>query len=165
MKPDSRRQNFDVDPDQAAELEAVRRHLHASTVKEAVLRAARVVNVIAREVESGSRLMLLDRFGVTTRLVLSDFEPIEPSWRYLCSRPHPWRTQLYIKGRKLLASTVWNDLIANGMTAEEAALDRDLPLEAVLEAIRYCEVNRDLIQLEFEEERTRLLASGHPTDA
>ncbi|WP_199249571.1 hypothetical protein [[Phormidium] sp. ETS-05] len=34
------------------------------------------------------------------------------TWQYLVERPHPWRRQLYIKGRKLLASTVWQDTIA-----------------------------------------------------
>ena len=36
-------------------------------------------------------------------------------WQYLVKRPHPWRRQLYIKGRKLLASTVWQDAIANNL--------------------------------------------------
>jgi len=89
-----------------------------------------------------------------------ELEPNSLTWKYLCGRPHPWRQQLYIKGHKLLASTVWNDMVANGLTPEAAAEDRDLPVEVVTEAIRYCEMNADLIRMEAAEEKTRLLASG-----
>jgi len=161
MNNDFKRQNFNVDADQAADLEAARIHLHAATVKDAMLRAARLVNTLARELQSGQRLMLLDNQGNATRFVISDLEQGEATdWVYLCERPHPWRRQLYIKGRKLLASMVWNDMLANGFTVEEAAIDRDLPVEAVIEAVSYCERNLDLIKMESAEEKTRLLASG-----
>ena len=42
-------------------------------------------------------------------------------WKYLVERPHPWRRQRWIKGRRLLASTVWADMIVNAMSVEEAA--------------------------------------------
>ncbi|MGA9381514.1 MAG: hypothetical protein WBV73_22370 [Phormidium sp.] len=60
-------------------------------------------------------------------------------WQYLVARSHPWRRQLYIKGRKLLASTVWQDMMANEMSPEQAAENWDLPLSAIYEVIRYCE--------------------------
>jgi len=160
MSQELRRQNFNVDVDQAAELEAARVHLHAASVKDAMLRAARLVNVIARELQSGKTLQTLDSAGRTTRLMLPDLESSAPAWTYLCERPHPWRKQLYVKGRKLLASTIWHDMLANEMTVEEAADDRDLPVEAVREAVRYCEQNIALIELEAAEEKARLLASG-----
>ncbi|MEL6381101.1 MAG: hypothetical protein AAFQ89_01230 [Cyanobacteria bacterium J06626_18] len=47
--------------------------------------------------------------------------PSAEAGQYLVTRAHPWRRQLYIKGRKLLASTVWRDLISNGMSPEQAA--------------------------------------------
>lgn len=82
------------------------------------------------------------------------------TWQYLVERPHPWRRQLYIKGRKLLASTVWRDMIANDMSPEEAADNWDLPLEAIHEAIRYCESHQELLKQEAEEERYRLEQKG-----
>jgi hypothetical protein len=155
-----KRQNFNVDADQAAVLETARANLNAPNIKDAMIRAARLVNTLANELHSGNRLAVLDKEGRPTRLVLPDFDVPSTSWIYLCERPHPWRRQLYVKGRKLLASTVWNDLIANQMTAEEAAEDRDLPVDAVLEIIRYCNQNLSLIQMEAQEEKTRLLGSG-----
>ncbi len=38
------------------------------------------------------------------------------SWTFLVARPHPWRRQLYIKGRKLTAFTLWQDLLTNQMS-------------------------------------------------
>ncbi|NJN20561.1 MAG: hypothetical protein HC812_04355 [Leptolyngbya sp. RL_3_1] len=78
----------------------------------------------------------------------------------LISRPHPWRKQLYIKGRKLLVATLWSDMTTNAMTPEEAADNWDLPLAVIHEAIHYCETHPDLLRLEAEEERCRLLEKG-----
>lgn len=83
-----------------------------------------------------------------------------PNWQFLVSRPHPWRRQLYIKGRKVLASTLWQDVVAHQMTIAEAAENWDLPLTAVQEAMHYCEMNQDLLRLEAEEEQRRLQEGG-----
>ncbi len=85
---------------------------------------------------------------------------ITTQWQYLESRPHPWRQQLYIKERRLRAFTVWMDLLANDLTPEEVAENKDLPLAAVKEAIEYCETHQDLLKREAEEERRRLEAKG-----
>jgi uncharacterized protein (DUF433 family) len=76
------------------------------------------------------------------------------------SRPHPWRRQFYVKGRRLLASTVWQDMLVNELKSEEAADNFDLPSSAIDEIIRYCEANKDLIKMEAEEERYRLRERG-----
>lgn len=81
-------------------------------------------------------------------------------WQYLLARPHPWRKQLYIRGRKLLASTVWQDLVTNQMSLEEAAENWDLTLSAIDEVIRYCESHQELLKSEADEERYRLEAKG-----
>lgn len=81
-------------------------------------------------------------------------------WQFLRSRPHPWREQLYIKGRKLLASTIWQDMVSNHMTPEEAAENWDLPLPAIQEVILYCETHQDLLKLEAEEELLSLREQG-----
>jgi len=160
MHHDLKRQNFNVDADQAADLEAARIFLNAPTIKDAMLRAARLVNSIARELRTGKKLVALDEGGHTVRIMIPDLEHTVSSWIYLCDRPHPWRRQLYIKGRKLMASTVWSDMVANQQTPEEAAEDRDLPVAAVIEAIRYSEENLDLIRMEAQEEKQRLIAPG-----
>jgi uncharacterized protein (DUF433 family) len=102
-----------------------------------------------------------ERLALISALIqsLQSAVPVE-DWQYLVARTHPWRRQLYIKGRKLLASTIWQDMIANEMTPEQAAENWDLPLSAINEAIRYCENHQDLLQLEADEERFRLEAKG-----
>ena len=81
-------------------------------------------------------------------------------WQYLEQRPHPWRQQLYIKGRRMKASTVWIDMLANELTPEEVAENKDLPLEAVLEAIKYCESHQELLRKDAQIERQRLESKG-----
>jgi uncharacterized protein (DUF433 family) len=70
-------------------------------------------------------------------------------WQYLEQRPHPWRQQLSFKGKRLRPFTVWITMQVELMTPEEAALDWDLPLAAVQEAIAYCEANRELLEREI----------------
>ena len=83
--------------------------------------------------------------------------PVEvDGWQYLAKRNHPWRKQLYVKGQKLLASTIWQDMIANEMSVEEAADNWNLPLDAIDEVVRYCESYRDLLKLEAEKEAYKL---------
>jgi len=77
-------------------------------------------------------------------------------WQYLAKRKHPWRKQLYVKGQKILASTIWRDMIANEMSVEEAADNWDLPLDAIDEVICYCESHQDSLKLEAEKEAYKL---------
>ena len=77
-------------------------------------------------------------------------------WTYLYLWPHQWRQQLSVKGGRILASTLYNDMIANDQTAEEIADDYGLPLPAVLEAIRYSEKNIELIRAEVSIVKSKL---------
>lgn len=111
--------------------------------------------------EQVRQLSISDRLTLVSTIVqsLQDTTPDE-NWQYLVARPHPWRRQLYIKGRKLLASTVWQDTLINEMSPEQAAENWDLPLNAISEAIRYCESHQGLLTLEADEERYRLEEKG-----
>lgn len=86
-------------------------------------------------------------------------------WQYLEKRPHPWRQQLYIKGKRLRAFTVWMDMIVNEMTPEEVAVSKEIPLAAVHEAIEYCETHQDLLEREAQRERRYLEAKGISLDS
>ena len=77
-------------------------------------------------------------------------------WRWLVEYPHSWHQQLWVKGRKLLASTVWLDALTNGMGPHQAAENWGLPLDACEEIFAYCETYRALIEAEASEERQRL---------
>ena len=57
--------------------------------------------------------------------------PVRTQWNHLEQRPHPWRRQLYFKGKKLSAFAVWMDMIVNHTTLEETAENWDLPVGAV----------------------------------
>lgn len=111
--------------------------------------------------EQAYRLSVSDRLALISAIVqsLQDIPQTE-NWQYLLNRSHPWRKQLYIKGRKLMASTVWQDMVANQLSPEQAAENWDLPLSAIREVIQYCETHQDLLKLEADEERYRLEAKG-----
>jgi hypothetical protein len=74
-------------------------------------------------------------------------------WIWLVSREHPWRRQLWIKGRSIAAGDLARTVAIEGWTAEEAAREFDLPVDAILEAQRYAGVHRDLIAAEEAENR------------
>jgi hypothetical protein len=101
-----------------------------------------------------------DRLELATAILqsLQDTASTE-SWQ-LVARPHPWRRQLVVKGRKLLASIVWQDMLSNHLSPEETADNWDLPIAAIQEICQYCETHQDLLKLESEEERCRLQAQG-----
>jgi uncharacterized protein (DUF433 family) len=79
---------------------------------------------------------------------------------YLVEQAHPWRRQLFVKGRKLPASAVWAGMRANELTVEEAADDWDLPIAAVREIIEYCDNNKQLLGMEAAEELRLLQEKG-----
>ena len=66
---------------------------------------------------------------------------VEP-WQYLVRRQHPWRKQLYVKGRNMTARQLVGSMNANQLD-EQAAADNRVPVEAVREALAYVERNRE----------------------
>lgn len=159
-KTSLKRQNFNVTAEEDAELQRLREVLGAASVKDALLRSARIMLTLARELEGGKQLHIVQPGYNDVRVLLPDVEAASHSWTYLTQRPHAWKRQLFVKGRKLTAANVWFDMQANGMTIEEAADNWSLPISAVEEIVRYCEANRDLIGMEADEERCILLRSG-----
>ena len=156
----TKRLNIDISLDQEEELTWLREALGASTNKDTVLRAIRVLGVLSREARRGARIYVVLPDGATERLLLPELESPEPEWKWLTSRPHAWRRQKHLKGRKLLASVVWRSMLANDLSVEEAAEDWDLPVEAVREAVAWCEANRELIAAEAAEDRRAAVESG-----
>lgn len=73
--------------------------------------------------------------------------PVEP-WKYLVVRRHPWRKQLCIKGRNMTVRHVVGAVKANRFSAEQAAEDLDLPVEAIREALQYFDENPEVIALD-----------------
>ncbi len=83
-------------------------------------------------------------------------------WKYLETSSHAWKKQLYVKGHKLTAATVWTTMGANKLSVEQAADNWDLPQEAIEEIIAYCEANKTLLEEEAAEE-LRLMNESHCT--
>jgi uncharacterized protein (DUF433 family) len=85
--------------------------------------------------------------------------PVEP-WKHLVAHKHPWRKQLYLKGRNMtVRQLVWSVKV-NKLTEEQAAVNYDLPVEAIREAFAYAEANRELLDLEGSYERYLLSQGG-----
>jgi hypothetical protein len=122
----TKRANFDLSPEQEELLANLRAQLAASSTKEAVLRAVQLTTLLLDEVSQGNRLFVGRSATTAIRLAIPELETrAHGQWRWLVERPHPWRRQLWIKGRKLLASAVWLDALSNGMGPREAAENWD----------------------------------------
>ena len=81
-------------------------------------------------------------------------------WQYLVRRNHPWRKQLYIKGRNLTARQLVGSIKANQLDEQSAAANFQLPIEAIREAITYVDQNKELLAAEAEIERLMLKQGG-----
>ena len=101
-----KRQNFNVTPEEEAQLQRLREILRAPSIKDAVLRAARVLLTLEQEAREGKRLFSIDQNGAQTRLLLPDIEAPVSEWKYLAPRPESWKKQLFVKGRRLTAANV-----------------------------------------------------------
>jgi len=63
-------------------------------------------------------------------------------WKYLVRKPKSNYQQLFIKDRWVAARTLFGQAVGeDSRTPGQLAADYQLPLEAVLEAIAYCESN------------------------
>jgi uncharacterized protein (DUF433 family) len=82
-----------------------------------------------------------------------------PPWQHLVMRRHPWRRQLYVKGRNMTVRQLVGTIKANQLTVAEAAEDLGLPVEAINEALAYAEKHKDLLESDAAYER-HLLAQG-----
>ena len=86
-------------------------------------------------------------------------------YKYLGPRPGSRYHQYFINGTRIRAGVIYG-LIAgpDQMTPEEAAANYNLPVDAVLECVDYCEKNADVLRQDWEQEeeliaRTR---AAHP---
>jgi uncharacterized protein (DUF433 family) len=93
---------------------------------------------------------------------ISALEPLVfQSYQYLTARRHPWKKQLFLKGRNMSVGQLISTMQANNLTVEEAAEDLNLPVEQIREAQAYYQTHQTLIDLEAREEATRLTNKGY----
>lgn len=157
---ETKRQNFNVTPEQEAQIEWLREAIGAASAKETILRSVSVLSVLKEYTQKGFKVALV-KLDEQVELVIPGLQPSpQAQWKYLVERPHSWRRQLYVKGRRLLASTVWRDMLANELSLDETATNFSLPLDAIVEVVRYCETNQELLKMEADEERRCLEEKG-----
>jgi uncharacterized protein (DUF433 family) len=162
---ETKQSNFEITPDQEAMLGRLQQVFDAPSTQEAVLRSSRVMLYLAESLTQGKHLYLGSTPSDVERLILPELEVPGDGWKWLTPRAHGWRSQLWVKGRRLLASQVWRDMLANEMTETEAAENWDLPLEAIQEIALYCADNTALIAAEADEERQQLRIQGVALEA
>jgi uncharacterized protein (DUF433 family) len=85
----------------------------------------------------------------------------ETQYQYLEPRPGSNYRTLFLKGRRIRAAVVHGAVYGpDPFTPEEFALEYQVPLEAVLEALEYVAQNLPLIEQERDHEAARLRARG-----
>lgn len=89
------------------------------------------------------------------------------AYQYLVRKPKSVYKQLFIKERWISARTLYGMYAReeSPMTPKEIAEDYDLPLEAVMEAIGYCESNPPELAEDYAREEAVMEATGmnHPS--
>jgi uncharacterized protein (DUF433 family) len=82
-------------------------------------------------------------------------------WKFLVRKPKSLYKQLFIKDRWVAARTLYGQTTGeDARTPSQLAKDFDLPLEAVSEAIAYCESNPPEIREDWEREQALIRAIG-----
>ena len=83
-------------------------------------------------------------------------------WKYLEPNPDSLYRQLWVKGRRIRARTLYGALFETEppRTPEQVAEDYNLPVEAVWEAIAYCESNPPELRADQEDEERLAEATG-----
>jgi uncharacterized protein (DUF433 family) len=84
------------------------------------------------------------------------------TWRHLEPNPTSCYKQFFVKGTRIRARILYGMFMSTEepMTPEEIAADMNLPLEAVKEAIAYCQSDPPEIARDFEREERLMAASG-----
>jgi len=162
MARESKRENFDVSPEQEADINCLQELLKAPTRKDAILTAVRLALLLAAESKQGNQFYLASPgCRDLRRLLMVGIEsPNLQKWTYLVDQAHPWKRQLFVKGRKQPAAAIWSGMLVNKLSREQAADNWELPVEAIDEIIAYCESNRALLEMEAAEELRRLEQKG-----
>jgi uncharacterized protein (DUF433 family) len=84
------------------------------------------------------------------------------TYKYLARKPNSVYKQLFIKDRWISARTLYGKYVSEEMpmTIEQIAADYELPVEAVREAIAYCESNPPEIASDCAAEEALMDATG-----
>ncbi len=86
------------------------------------------------------------------------------AWKYLTPNPKSAYQQLFVKGTRIRAEVLYGMLVdgdpPDPITPEQIAADMNVPVEAVREAIAYCEANPPEVRADHAREEGRMKAAG-----
>jgi uncharacterized protein (DUF433 family) len=78
-------------------------------------------------------------------------------YKYLGPKRGSLYRQYFVNGTRIRAEIIYGEIVGpDHRTPEEVAQDYNLPLDAVLECVEYCEKNADLLRQEWEEDEADL---------
>jgi uncharacterized protein (DUF433 family) len=88
--------------------------------------------------------------------------PNATTWKHLAPNPKSAYKQLFIQGTRVRARTLYGMYMSaeSPMSPEEIASEYSLPVEAVKEAIAYCQTDPPEIREDFEREERIMQATG-----
>jgi uncharacterized protein (DUF433 family) len=88
-----------------------------------------------------------------------------PTWKYLAPNPKSSYQQLYVKGTRITARTLYGWYAGpESFPPEEIAAQFNLPVEAVLESIAYCESNPPELLADYAREQALIDAASKKPD-
>lgn len=161
MEPDRtttarrRRLSVDLPPETEAATRALANQYFRGVTTDAIRASLSLLAWVIEAKREGKRVVAVRRDRLPDQFeepVLTGIEEqllTDATW--LVQRPHPWRRQPWIKGRRLTAGDLARTIEIEDWTPEQAATEFDLPIEAILEAQRYLAANRELVLAEEQE--------------
>src|SRR5437588_86017 len=89
-------------------------------------------------------------------------QSIVTAWKHLAPNPKSAYKQLFVRGTRIRARDLYGMFMSadEPMTPEEIAADYGLPVEAVQEAIAYCQADPPEIKEDFAHEERIMAATG-----
>jgi uncharacterized protein (DUF433 family) len=82
-------------------------------------------------------------------------------YKFLAPRYGSSYRQYFVKGRRIRAEVLYDETLEpEARTPEQVAADYQVPVEAVYEAIRYCQENEDVLDQDREMESASIRARG-----
>ena len=89
-------------------------------------------------------------------------ETTATQYKFLARKPGSVYRQLYIKGRRIAARTLYGQYMSaeEPRTLEQIAADYELPLDVVKEAIAYCDADPPEIRQDFAYDEAMIEACG-----
>jgi uncharacterized protein (DUF433 family) len=81
-------------------------------------------------------------------------------YQHLEKRPDKRSQELFVRGTGIRASTIWHDRYLHRHSPDQIAKDRDIPTQAVSEALAYCQEHWEIVCQEKDFERQRLEQQG-----